>query len=87
VNGLCIETPRSETLIMAAMALLGSLEAGVRLVWVIFSEQRLIHVHKAPDHNRVVTEPATLDGGTVLPGFQLPLDRLFDRVVRAGAGE
>jgi Uma2 family endonuclease len=55
-------------------------EAGVRLVWVIYPELRLIHVHEAPDRIRVLTESATLDGGIALPGFQLPLDRLFDPV-------
>jgi Uma2 family endonuclease len=61
--------------------------AGVRLVWAIFPEQRIIHVYEAPDDIRVVTEAGVLDGGTVLPGFQLPLDRLFGPVVPANAGE
>jgi hypothetical protein len=35
----------------------------------------------------VITEAGILDGGIVLPGFQLPLDRLFGPVVPANAGE
>jgi hypothetical protein len=35
---------------------------------------------------RAIAEPDYLDGGTVLPGFQLPLDRLFDRVAPANSG-
>lgn len=61
--------------------------AGVRLVWVVYPEQRIIHVYDAPDRIHVVTEAGILDGGIVLPGFQLPLDRLFGPVVPANAGE
>jgi Uma2 family endonuclease len=61
--------------------------AGVRLVWAIYPEQRMIHVYDAPDQIRVVTEPGILDGGTVLPGFTLPLDRLFDPIGPAAASE
>ena len=62
-------------------------QAGVRLVWVVYPEQRFIHVYEAPDHIHVVTEAGILDGGIVLPGFQLPLDKLFGPVVPANTGE
>ena len=55
--------------------------AGVRLVWAIFPERRIVHVYEAHDKIRVVTESGILDGGAVLPGFQLPLDGLFGPVV------
>jgi Uma2 family endonuclease len=61
--------------------------AGVRLVWAIYPERRIVHVYEAQDKIRVVTESGILDGGIVLPGFQLPLDRLFGPVVTANAGE
>jgi Uma2 family endonuclease len=61
-------------------------EAGVRLVWVVFPEWRVIHVYESPTQIRVLTEADTLDGGPVLPGFQLPLDRLFDPVVPVDDG-
>jgi Uma2 family endonuclease len=55
--------------------------AGVRLVWAFFPERRIVHVYEALDKIRVITESGILDGGSVLPGFQLPLDRLFGPVV------
>jgi len=55
-------------------------QAGVRLVWVVYPNVRCIHVYEAWNRIRVVTEADTLDGGVVLPGFQLPLDRLFGSV-------
>ena len=55
-------------------------EAGVQLVRVVYPELRLVHMHEAPDRIRVIRETGTLDGGEVLPGFQLPLNRLFDPV-------
>lgn len=52
--------------------------AGVELVWVVYPNQSKIHVHTLP------TQPITvrlrndvLDGGTVVPGFRLPLAELF----------
>jgi Uma2 family endonuclease len=61
-------------------------QAGVRLVWVVYPSQRCIHVYEAWNRIRVVTEADTLDGGVVLPGFQLLLNRLFDPVAPADAG-
>jgi Uma2 family endonuclease len=55
--------------------------AGVRLVWAFFPERRIVHVYEALDKIRVITESGILDGGSVLPGFELPLDRLFGPVV------
>jgi Uma2 family endonuclease len=59
-------------------------QAGVRLVWVVAPRHRCVHVFEAWDQIRVVIESGTLDGGGVLPGFQLPLNRLFGPVVREG---
>ncbi len=56
--------------------------AGVRLVWVVYPHERCIHVYEAWNQIHVVTESGTLDGGTVLPGFSLSLDRLFGPVER-----
>jgi Uma2 family endonuclease len=53
------------------------LAAGTRRVWLIDPRHRVVEVH-TPD--RPVTTLATsdtLDGGEVLPGFALPLSRLF----------
>jgi Uma2 family endonuclease len=55
-------------------------QAGVHLVWVVYPNERCIHVYEAWNRIRVVTEADILDGGAVLPDFQLRLDRLFDSV-------
>ena len=53
------------------------LDAGVRLVWVIYPAWRLIYVYHSADSVRILTEAGTLDGGDVLPGFRVPLSELF----------
>src|SRR5207249_957331 len=52
-------------------------QAGVRLVWVIYPKQRLVYVYESPTQVRGLTQSDELDGGTVLPGFRLPLANLF----------
>ncbi len=52
-------------------------KAGVELVWVVYPSQSKIHVCTAPTQIQVLTLTDTLDGGTVLPGFRLPLSDLF----------
>ena len=55
------------------------LESGVRLVWVIWPAVRQVGVWRAgsslPD--AMLGMGDTLDGGEVLPGFALPIARLF----------
>ena len=38
---------------------------------------RLVHVHENPELIRVLSEKHELEGGTVLPGFRLPLASFF----------
>jgi Uma2 family endonuclease len=52
-------------------------EAGVELVWVIYPRQRSLCVHKSQEVSRTLSATDELDGGTVLPGFRLPLLELF----------
>ena len=52
-------------------------QAGVRLVWVISPRLQQVHVYETSRQIRVLTRDDTLDGGIVLPGFQLPLAELF----------
>lgn len=54
--------------------------AGVRLVWYIDPAPRQVQGYTAPDQVVRLTEADTLDGGDVLPGFRLPLTRLFARL-------
>lgn len=51
--------------------------AGVQLVWQIDPNTRTVEVFTAPEQSTVLHEMQTLDGGTVLPGFMLPLHELF----------
>jgi Uma2 family endonuclease len=56
------------------------LAAGTKLVWVIDPIDRTVEVYADPSRPDVVTllrEAGTLDGGSVLPGFRLPLADLF----------
>ncbi len=55
-------------------------DAGVRLVWIVYPTFQTIYVYHAPNQVRIMSGSDTLDGGTVLPGFQLRLDRLFDPI-------
>ena len=51
--------------------------AGVRLVWIFHPRHRLAYVYESPTAVRGLTHTDVLDGGAVLPGFQLPLSELF----------
>ncbi len=52
-------------------------QAGVRLVWVCYPRHQVIHVHDSLTTVRGQGRSDTLDGGVVLPGFQLALAELF----------
>jgi Uma2 family endonuclease len=56
---------------------------GVELVWLIDPETQSISVH-APGQEVLVLGPAdALDGGDVIPGFSVPVARVFGLEVRA----
>lgn len=50
---------------------------GVKLVWLIYSEKRLIEVYHADGEIEILNEDDVLDGGDVLPGFRLSLNTVF----------
>jgi Uma2 family endonuclease len=52
---------------------------GVKLVWIIAPEKRTAEAYTAPDAVTAIPADGTLDGGTVLPGFAVPLAALFAR--------
>ena len=52
-------------------------EAGANAVWVIYPVARYALVYDSPKQVRGLTAEDALDGGTVLPGFTLPLATLF----------
>lgn len=49
---------------------------GARLVWLVHPDKRLVLVITAHAMD-ILTETETLDGGDVLPGFQVPVTQLF----------
>jgi Uma2 family endonuclease len=57
--------------------------AGINLVWIIDPVARTATVHTLAGQTETLDENGVLDGGDVLPGFQLPLTRLLDRYPRA----
>jgi Uma2 family endonuclease len=57
-------------------------EAGVRLVWYVDPKKRTVTVYTSPEESRVLTEKHSLDGGEVLPGFTLPVKKIFARMRR-----
>lgn len=56
--------------------------AGVRLVWFVDLRRRTVDVFTAKDECETLDERRTLTGGEVLPGFKLPLKKLFVDVPR-----
>jgi len=60
--------------------------AGVQVVWQVDPRTRAVEVFTAPDQSTVLHEAQTLDGGTVLPGFTLPLQELFAELDLQGEG-
>jgi Uma2 family endonuclease len=53
-------------------------QAGVQLVWLVLPAERLIYVYTSRTHVHILTDADSLDGGTVVPGFQLPVGELFE---------
>jgi len=53
-------------------------KAGVELVWYVDPKERVVRVYNSEDDCRTLTEHDSLDGASVLPGFQLSVRRLFE---------
>lgn len=61
---------------------------GVTQVWVVWPQARCVDVYESPTTPRVHTAEDTLEGGSLLPGFSLPLREYFREEVAAnGAAE
>jgi Uma2 family endonuclease len=52
-------------------------EAGTRAVWLVYPTLETIHVYDSWTQIHVLTKEDVLEGGDVVPGFQLPLSLLF----------
>jgi Uma2 family endonuclease len=51
--------------------------SGSRLVWLVDPRNRTVAIYTSPTESVILTEKQTLTGGEVLPGFRLPLRKLF----------
>ena len=60
-----------------AEKLLDYFAAGSRLVWYVDPKKRQVEVFTSPESRRIVSQNQILDGGDVLPGFELNLQELF----------
>jgi len=57
-------------------------KAGTLLVWQVYPKTQTVEVYTSPTRSRILGIDDTLDGGTLLPGFRLPLRTLFARPTR-----
>jgi Uma2 family endonuclease len=59
-------------------------QAGTRLVWQVYPDRKEVEVYTSVNRFRTLGLADALDGGTLLPGFRLPLADLF---AERGAGK
>jgi Uma2 family endonuclease len=55
----------------------GWLEAGASMVWVVNPKPKTIIIYRSLTDIDVLTENGTLDGGEVVPGFQISIAEIF----------
>lgn len=53
------------------------LKFGVRLVWIVSPKRRTVTAYRSLTDVVMLTEKDTLDGGDVVPGFQIPVAEIF----------
>ncbi len=51
--------------------------AGVSLAWAIFPDTGRVYVYSSANQVTVLERSESLTGGDVLPGFELPIEKLF----------
>jgi Uma2 family endonuclease len=56
--------------------------AGVKLVWFIDPASESAAVYESRYESEKLSLADTLSGGSILPGFELPLKRLFEKAGR-----
>ena len=52
----------------------------VRMVWLVAPEARCVHVYRSLTDIRTFKETDTLTGGDVLPGFEMPVAKIFENL-------
>jgi Uma2 family endonuclease len=63
------------------------LEAGAKLVWLVYPRLRVVHAYESPTKPRVFTVADELDGGTVLPNFRVPMAQFFPPMIPEPEGQ
>ena len=53
------------------------LEAGASMVWIVSPKLKTVTVYRSLTDIVTLTEKDTLDGGEVVPGFQIPVAEIF----------
>ncbi len=51
---------------------------GAKQVWVVNPKTRTVVVHELDKDSVTLSEGEVIDGGNLLPGFQIPVSRLFE---------
>lgn len=52
-------------------------DAGVVIVWLVYPKSREVVVYSSPNDAITLTGDDLLEGGTILPGFSLPVSQIF----------
>lgn len=53
------------------------LDAGTQLVWIVRPKQKRVEIHRADGTSQLLSQTETLQGENVVPGFALPVARIF----------
>lgn len=61
-------------------------QAGVRKVWVFYTEIEKFYIYQSPSKVTILTRSDTLDGSDIIPGFRIPLADLFPDRLKARTG-
>jgi Uma2 family endonuclease len=59
-------------------------KSGTQVAWEVEPVGRIVRIYTNPSEFIVIDESGVLDGGTVVPGFTLSLQTLFERVAWKG---
>lgn len=51
--------------------------AGVKLVWIINPKPQTVQVYRSPSQSSLLSGSDVLQGDNILPGFSIPVERIF----------